>query len=161
MRGKCRILAQKPRVDAVIFDGDVGRRLVIAGKQHLPLPRGGQQALEFPDHRLFPEFHAHLVEMPQKRHLRLFFDVIASSAEIGYAKPDKTIFENALKLANCTADESVMVGDRLDNDIIPAKALGMKTVWLKNGLAKYQSSELGEGFADYQISSLTELLQIL
>ena len=67
--------------------------------------------------------------------LRLFFDVIASSAEIGYAKPDKTIFENALKLANCTADESVMVGDRLDNDIIPAKALGMKTVWLKNGLA--------------------------
>lgn len=93
--------------------------------------------------------------------LRLFFDVIASSAEIGYAKPDKTIFENALKLANCTADESVMVGDRLDNDIIPAKALGMKTVWLKNGLAKYQSSELGEGFADYQISSLTELLQIL
>ena len=54
-----------------------------------------------------------------------------------------------------------MVGDRLDNDIIPAKALGMKTVWLKNGLAKYQSSELGEGFADYQISSLTELLQIL
>lgn len=50
---------------------------------------------------------------------------------------------------------------RLDNDIIPAKALGMKTVWLKNGLAKYQSSELGEGFADYQISSLTELLQIL
>lgn len=66
-----------------------------------------------------------------------------------------------MKLANCTADESVMVGDRLDNDIIPAKALGMKTVWLKNGLAKYQSSELGEGFADYQISSLTELLQIL
>jgi len=64
-------------------------------------------------------------------------------------------------VANCTADESVMVGDRLDNDIIPAKALGMKTVWLKNGLAKYQSSELGEGFADYQISSLTELLQIL
>ena len=54
-----------------------------------------------------------------------------------------------------------MVGDRLDNDIIPAKAIGMKTVWLKSGLAKYQSAEFGKDIADYQISSLSELLRIL
>lgn len=93
--------------------------------------------------------------------LRQFFDVIATSAEIGYAKPDKEIFEKAFELAGCTAQESVMVGDRLDNDIIPAKALGMKTVWLKNGLAQYQGLELGEGVADYQIGSLSELLLVL
>ena len=89
------------------------------------------------------------------------FEVIAASAEIGYAKPDKEIFEKALELAKCTAAESVMVGDRLDNDIIPAKAIGMKTVWVKNGLAQYQGAELGEGVADYQIDSLSELLRIL
>ena len=77
------------------------------------------------------------------------------------AKPDKEIFEKALELAKCTAAESVMVGDRLDNDIIPAKAIGMKTVWVKNGLAQYQGAELGEGVADYQIDSLSELLRIL
>ena len=93
--------------------------------------------------------------------LRQYFDVIAASAEIGYAKPDKEIFEKAFELANCTAAESVMVGDRLDNDIIPAKAIGMKTVWVKNGLAQYQSAELGEGVADYQIGSLSDLLRIL
>ncbi len=93
--------------------------------------------------------------------LRQYLDVIAASAEIGYAKPDKEIFEKAFELAECTAEESVMVGDRLDNDIIPAKAIGMKTVWVKNGLAKYQSAELGEGVADYQIGSLSELLLIL
>ena len=54
-----------------------------------------------------------------------------------------------------------MVGDRLDNDIIPAKAIGMKTVWVKNGLAQNQGAELGEGVADYQIGSLSELLRIL
>ena len=54
-----------------------------------------------------------------------------------------------------------MVGDRLDNDIIPAKSLGMKTVWVKNGLAKYQDADLGKGVADHQISSLSELLVIL
>ena len=93
--------------------------------------------------------------------LRQFFDVIVASAEIGYTKPDKEIFEKAFELAECTATESVMVGDRLDNDIIPAKAIGMKKVWVKNGLAQYQNSELGEGVADYQISSLSELLHIL
>lgn len=93
--------------------------------------------------------------------LRQYFDVIAASAEIGYAKPDKEIFEKAFQLAGCTAQESVMVGDRLDNDIIPAKAIGMKTVWVKNGLAKYQGAELGQGVADYQINTLSELLVLL
>ena len=93
--------------------------------------------------------------------LRQYFEVIAASAEIGYAKPDKEIFEKAFELAGCTAEESVMVGDRLDNDIIPAKALGMKTVWIKNGLAQFQNIELGNGIADYQIHSLSEILQIL
>lgn len=93
--------------------------------------------------------------------LRQYFDVIAASAEIGYAKPDREIFEKAFELAGCTATESVMVGDRLDNDIIPAKAIGMKTVWIKNGLAQYQDAVLGEGVTDYQIGSLSELLRIL
>ena len=92
--------------------------------------------------------------------LRQYFDVIAASAEIGYAKPDKRIFEAALEMAGCTARESVMVGDRLDNDMIPAKALGMKTVWIKNGLAQYQSEELGKDVADVQIASLSELLVV-
>ena len=93
--------------------------------------------------------------------LRPYFEVIVASTEIGYAKPDKAIFEKAFELARCTAAESMMVGDRLDNDIIPAKSLGMKTVWIKNGLAQYQSVELGEGVADFQIHSLSEILQIL
>ncbi len=88
--------------------------------------------------------------------LRKFFDVIASSADIGYAKPDREIFEKALEMAGCTAAESVMVGDRLDNDIVPAKALGMKTVWMKSGLAKYLTSEV----ADFQIQSIGELKEI-
>ncbi len=100
-------------------------------------------------------------ERLEKWGLRQYFDVIAASAEIGYSKPDKEIFEKALELAGCTAEVSIMVGDRLDNDIIPAKVIGMKTVWIKNGLAKYQSAELGEGIADYQIGSLFELLIVL
>lgn len=100
-------------------------------------------------------------ERLMKWELHSFFDVIVSSAEVGYAKPDKRIFETAFALAGCKGEESVMVGDRLDNDIAPAKALGMQTVWIKNGLAKYQDETLGQGIADHQIDKLTELLCIL
>ena len=90
-----------------------------------------------------------------------YFDLIISSAETGCAKPDERIFLLALGSAECDANESIMVGDRLDNDIIPAKAVGMKTVWIKNNTAKYQDFSLGENTADFQINSLTELLDVL
>lgn len=93
--------------------------------------------------------------------LRDCFDVVVASAEAGVAKPEKAIFELAFALVGCTPGESMMVGDRLDNDIQPAKALGMKTVWIRQGLAQHQSPSLGHGLADYQIEQLRELLEIL
>lgn len=92
--------------------------------------------------------------------LRRYFDVIASSAELGYAKPDQRLFELALTLADCAPQQSVMIGDRLDNDMLPAKALGMTTVWIKNGLARYQPDTLGEGIVDHRVESLSDLLNI-
>ncbi len=100
-------------------------------------------------------------ERLEKWGLRQCFDVIVASAEIGYAKPDKKIFEMVLELAGCTAEDSVMVGDRLDNDIRPAKALGMKTVWIKNGLAVYQDSSIADNTADFIIHNLSDLLSIV
>ena len=88
------------------------------------------------------------------------FDVIAASAELGVSKPDRLIFEKALDLAGCLPQNSVMVGDRLDHDIIPAKALGMKTVWIRKRLSKLQKSEFGENVADYIVDDLIELTGI-
>ena len=83
--------------------------------------------------------------------------MIAASAEIGYAKPNKKIFERAFEIAGCCAEKSVMVGDRLDNDMIPAKALGMKTVWIRKGLSIYQSVDLRKDIADWIIDTLSDL----
>lgn len=82
-----------------------------------------------------------------------YFGVVAASAEIGVAKPDPAIFEKALEMAGCRAEEAVMVGDRLDNDILPAKAVGMKTIWIRKGLSVYQTSNA----ADYTIDDLCDL----
>jgi 8-oxo-dGTP diphosphatase len=60
-----------------------------------------------------------------------YIDLVIASAEESVAKPDRRIFEIALNRANCIPEQSVMIGDRIDNDIIPAKAIGMKTIWIK------------------------------
>ena len=89
-----------------------------------------------------------------------YCDVVAASAELGVAKPDPLIFEKALELAGCQPCDSVMVGDRLDNDICPAKNLGMRTVWIRKGLSKYQPVALGKNVADWIIVNLSDLKQV-
>lgn len=89
-----------------------------------------------------------------------YFDVVAASAELGVAKPDPLIFEKALELAGCQPYDSVMVGDRLDNDIHPAKELGMRTVWIRKGLSQYQPVDLGKNVADWIIENLSDLKAI-
>ena len=76
-------------------------------------------------------------------------------------KPDIRLFQAGLEKAGCKASEAIMVGDRLDNDIYPAKSLGMKTVWIKQGLSKFQVPKTAEFVPDYEINLLTELLTIL
>lgn len=57
-------------------------------------------------------------------------EVRAVSEVIGLEKPAPGIFRWALDKAGCRAEEAVMVGDRVDNDIAPANKLGMWTIWL-------------------------------
>lgn len=93
--------------------------------------------------------------------IRKYFDSVTASAEEGVEKPDLEIFRRALNKAGCSAGNSVMIGDRLDNDIAPAKSLGMRTVWIKQGFSVYCSPTCPQERPDYIISNLMELKNIL
>ena len=90
-----------------------------------------------------------------------YIHLVIASAEEGVAKPDKRIFEIALNRAICKPQHAVMVGDRIDNDIIPAKALGMKTIWIKQGFGKYWKISTESEKADYEVDNLSEILEII
>ena len=70
------------------------------------------------------------------------------------------IFRIALERADCMPEEAVMVGDRIDNDIIPAKKLGMKTVWIKQGFGKYYKPNSAEDKPDQTINTLNEVTDL-
>lgn len=90
-----------------------------------------------------------------------YIDLVIASAEEGVSKPDKKIFDIALSRANCEAGNAVMIGDRIDNDIVPAKKIGMKTIWIKQGFGKYWQISNQEEQADYEVDNLTDLLELL
>jgi len=89
------------------------------------------------------------------------FKIIALSDDVGYSKPDPRIFLYALKEARCTASKALMVGDRLDNDIAPAKSIGMTTVRIRRGLMAFQEPLNKGEKPDFDISTLRELLTLL
>ena len=62
------------------------------------------------------------------RRLWDLFEVHAVSDVLGYSKPDPRLFERAMEKAGVSPSESLMIGDRVDNDVAPAKALGMRTM---------------------------------
>ena len=92
--------------------------------------------------------------------IRPFFSMVASSCEAGMTKPDPGFFRFALAQASCAPQEAVMIGDRLDNDIFPAKSLGMKTVWMKKGFGALQTPRSPVYEPDWTAHSLRELLSL-
>ena len=53
------------------------------------------------------------------------------------------------------------IGDRIDNDIVPAKQLGMKTIWVKQGLGSLWNITDESEKADMEINNLSDVLKYL
>ena len=59
------------------------------------------------------------------------FDVVAFSELEGQYKPDAGLFDKALHRARALPSECLMVGDRIENDLVPAARRGMRTAWVR------------------------------
>jgi FMN phosphatase YigB (HAD superfamily) len=54
-----------------------------------------------------------------------------------------------------------MIGDRLDNDIIPAITLGIKTIWVKQGWGGIGSIDLLEKEPDIIVSNFIDIINYI
>ncbi len=87
-----------------------------------------------------------------------YFQVKVIDEVVGVSKPDPAIFRLALEQAGCRAQEAIMVGDRPDNDVAPAKALGMSTIRFRRGvLYVYYDARSTEERADLEVYDLIRL----
>ena len=117
--------------------GELGVRLVIAGNQP-PQARDALEAME------------------------LGADVILISADLGVAKPSPSFFDKVAEAVDARPDEVMYVGDRLDNDVLPARSAGMQGVLIRRGPWGYLHSEWPQALqADAIVDSLAELENLL
>lgn len=67
---------------------------------------------------------------PDKLGLAERFEFIVVAQDHDVWKPDPEFYELAIQRAGVAPEEILHVGDRLDNDVLPARRAGMNVVWL-------------------------------
>ncbi len=87
--------------------------------------------------------------------LNKFFTTITTSEEAQAKKPNKIIFDLALKKAKTKAEESLMMGDDIDVDILGARNMGMDQVYCNYDRIPHNNEITFEMF---QFSELKKIL---
>jgi HAD superfamily hydrolase (TIGR01509 family) len=78
-------------------------------------------------------FYGNLDRILAEARLDRLFAAVIDSSRIGIFKPDPAIFTVALGKLHTEPTSAAMIGDSPGKDIAPARALGMRTVWLRAG----------------------------
>jgi len=96
------------------------------------------------------------------RALQLPVDGLATSGEWGVAKPSPEFFARVCDWSGFPAEEIVYVGDHPANDVVPAKAAGLRTAHLRRGPWGYLYADGPDAArADWRVNSLTDLPALL
>ncbi len=90
-----------------------------------------------------------------------FIDVWGVSAIVGIEKPSPELFTWALEAAGVDASQAVHIGNRLDADVRPARAVGLGTVWVMRGEAPENPTEEQRAEPDLAVESLVGLDRLL
>ena len=94
--------------------------------------------------------------------LHLPADLIATSDDWGAEKPSVKFFEKLVSVAGVPAEQILYVGDRMDNDILPALEGGLQVAHLRRGPWGYQHVDHAEmGRVHVRLNSLSELPAML
>ncbi len=90
----------------------------------------------------------------QSAALTNYFDKVITSETTKHKKPQREIFEYALKISNAKAEDSIMVGDNLTADIIGARNVGIDQVFFNPDKNHHTES------VTYEISCLSEMQKL-
>ena len=97
----------------------------------------------------------------RKTNVEGYFDIVVTSVDVGVNKPDRKIFQKALKALDVKPEESVMVGNLVSADILGGNRIGMKTILFHWNERYLNAITTPEEQPTRVIKSLKELPQVL
>ena len=107
---------------------------------------------------LVSNFYGNIEAILRDYGLAEYFDAVIESAVVGVRKPDPEIYRLGVKATGCEAKDVTVVGDSYSKDIVPANAIGCRTIWLRG--EGWSGEDAGDG-ATYEITSLPDVLHYI
>lgn len=105
-------------------------------------------------------FYGNLDRVLAQARMDELFETVIDSVRLNLFKPDPRIFQAALQAFALPAAQVAIVGDSLDKDCIPARALGMRAVWVNAAGDGGADRDADASLADYTIRELRELTEL-
>lgn len=126
-----------------------------------PLMPGALELLEY----LRPKYNMYILSNGfkelQSRKMRtagidVYFDALILSEDIGINKPNRELYEYALVRTGSKLNESLMIGDMFDTDIVGAANIGMEQMYYN------PKEKKGHAFSPtYEVTHLLQIKEIL
>ena len=95
-------------------------------------------------------------EFLQQHGLLRYFDVLTFSDEVLLAKPSDEIFLMTVKSLDASPDATIHVGDHVNNDVVGANRVGMKSIWIR-GFYEPDDPDDPESQADVAVDDLSDV----
>ncbi|MBL4575478.1 MAG: HAD family hydrolase [Opitutaceae bacterium] len=129
-------------VERILVDGIKGLMREISGEYTLSLAGNAKGSIR---------------EVLMNYGLLEYFEHTLVSEDLCVSKPDTRFFMHYLDVFKIAPSRCIMIGDRLDNDIIPAKRLGLRTIWFRRGMYSILSPRNPGEIPDQTVSNSIEL----
>ncbi len=90
-----------------------------------------------------------------------FFKFVLVSGDFGYRKPDRRLFDNAVKKLGCQPDEVIYVGNDMYRDVYGAQKAGLKTVFFKSNQGEHSYCGAEPDYIIYDFRQLENAVAFL
>jgi putative hydrolase of the HAD superfamily len=103
-------------------------------------------------------FYGNVEALCKEAGLKPYLSVILDSILVGFKKPDLKLFQLALEGLKKLPSDVAFVGDSFERDILPAKSLGMKTIWMAGDKKRLPPDASKVDHILYSLEDLPDLL---
>ncbi len=107
------------------------------------------------------QYGQELLELLEEQSILDCFTHRLTQDDFSTTKPDPRFYEQIVKACGGHPQSCIMVGDRIDKDVIPAKLLGMRTILIRLGLHKNQQPRIPFEVPDAELDSVSGLANVV
>lgn len=102
-----------------------------------------------------------ILTLLEKENLLCYFTHHITQDDFEFTKPDTRYYEAIVRKIGADPKACVMVGDRIDKDVIPARLLGMRTILVRTGIHRNQIPRTPFEIPDVDLRSIDGLAKAI